>query len=111
MLTNLISDDRPRSLILTGLLLGILFCLALAPFLFTALTYAFALSWKITMLAELFGSTKGMGYMFRLSFNLFSVTSLLAWAVWSFVLFMLLERGVLHRMELHFFRWRTESYR
>jgi branched-chain amino acid transport system permease protein len=34
MLTNLISGDRPRSLILTGLLLAILLCLALAPFLF-----------------------------------------------------------------------------
>jgi branched-chain amino acid transport system permease protein len=34
MLTNLISGDRPRSLILTGLLLTILLCLALAPFLF-----------------------------------------------------------------------------
>lgn len=95
-----------RRRILTGVVVP-----ALAPFLFTALTYAFALSWKITMLAELFGSTKGMGYMFRLSFNLFSVTSLLAWALWSFVLFMFLERGVLHRMELRFFRWRTESYR
>ena len=34
MLTNLISGDRPRSLILTGLLLAILLGLALAPFLF-----------------------------------------------------------------------------
>ena len=34
MLTNLLSGDRPRSLILTGLLLAILLGLALAPFLF-----------------------------------------------------------------------------
>jgi len=83
---------------------------ALAPFMFTALTYAFALTWKIAMLTELFGSTSGMGYMFRLSFALFSVTSLLAWAMWSFLLFMFLERVILQRQIARFFRWRTGTY-
>jgi len=34
MLTNLISGDRPNSAVLTALLLGVLFCLGFAPFLF-----------------------------------------------------------------------------
>jgi branched-chain amino acid transport system permease protein len=34
MLVNLISGDRPRSTVLTALLLGVLFCLGFAPFLF-----------------------------------------------------------------------------
>jgi NitT/TauT family transport system permease protein len=83
---------------------------ALAPFLFTALTYGFALTWKITMLTELFGSSSGVGYMFRLNFGLFSVSGLLAWALWSFALFLFLE-WLLRLQAKRFFRWRQESFR
>lgn len=83
---------------------------ALAPFLFTALTYGFALTWKITMLTELFGSSSGVGYMFRVNFGLFSVAGLLAWALWSFGLFLFLERVVLQRQAARFFRWRAASF-
>lgn len=84
---------------------------ALAPFLFTALSYGFALTWKITMLTELFGSSNGVGYMFRLNFALFSVSGLLAWAFWSFGLFLFLERVILQRQSDRFFRWRSASFR
>jgi NitT/TauT family transport system permease protein len=83
---------------------------ALAPFLFTALSYGFALTWKITMLTELFGSSSGVGYMFRLNFGLFSVEGLLAWAIWSFALFLFLE-WLLRVQAKRFFRWRQESFR
>ena len=35
---------------------------ALAPYLFTAVRYGFAIAWKITALTELFGGADGVGY-------------------------------------------------
>lgn len=83
---------------------------ALAPFLFTAFIYAFTLTWKITMLTELFGASNGVGYMFRLNFSEYDVAGVMAWAVIAFVFFTLIERLVLQRMVNRFFRWRADAF-
>lgn len=83
---------------------------ALAPFLFSALTYAFALTWKLSMLTELFGGNSGVGFMMRSEFALFSMRGMLAWALAFFVVALALERLVFARMARRFFRWRVESY-
>lgn len=78
----------------------------LAPYSFTAARYSFAITWKITMLTELFGSVNGIGFMMRTAFQEFSMTGVLAW-VGSFFLFALfIEKVVLERIETRFFRWR-----
>jgi NitT/TauT family transport system permease protein len=83
---------------------------AIAPFLFTALTYTFALTWKLSMLTELFGGNAGVGFMMRYEFSTFSMRGMLAWALAFFIVAIILERAVFNQMARRFFRWRVESY-
>lgn len=83
---------------------------ALAPYLFTAMTYAFTLTWKLAMLSELFGSSRGVGFRMRLAFWEFNVTGVVAWALLLFVIALALERLVLQRIADRVFRWRAASF-
>lgn len=83
---------------------------AIAPFLFTAVRYGFAISWKITALTELFGGDAGVGRQMRVEFQLFNVTGVLAWAFFLIGFALLMERVVLQRLERRFFRWRPKSF-
>jgi NitT/TauT family transport system permease protein len=83
---------------------------ALAPYLFTAFTYAFTLTWKLAMLSELFGGNAGVGYRMRIEFWEFSVSGVLAWALMLFAILLAVERLLLSRIERAVFRWRTASF-
>lgn len=77
----------------------------LAPYLFAALRYGFSVAWKIVTLTELFGSSRGIGFMMRTEFQLFNITGLLAWIFFFFAFALFLEK-LLQRGEKRFFRWR-----
>ena len=81
----------------------------LAPYLFTALRYGFSIAWKITMLTELFGSSRGIGFMMRTSWLLFDITEMLAWAFFFFAFALFLEKVLLQAGMRRFFRWRQEA--
>jgi NitT/TauT family transport system permease protein len=83
---------------------------ALAPYLFTAFTYAFTLTWKLVMLSELFGASSGVGFKMRAAFWEFSMAGVVAWALWLYVIALLIERLVLQRLATRFFRWRQSSF-
>ena len=83
---------------------------ALAPFLFTAFTYAFTLTWKLAMLSELFGGSRGVGFRMRAEFWNFNVAGMLSWALLLFVITLAFERLALKRMERHVLRWREASF-
>lgn len=83
---------------------------ALAPFLFTAVRYGFAIAWKITALTELFGGADGVGIQIRVEFQFFNVAGVLAWALFLVGLALITERLVLQRLERHFFRWRPRAF-
>ena len=77
------------------------------PYLFASLRYAFAQGWKIEALVEVFGATRGIGFMIRSTYQSFSVDGMLAWTI-SFVAFMLVvERVLLLRIEERVFQWRS----
>lgn len=78
----------------------------LAPYLFAALRYGFSIAWKIVTLTELFGSSRGIGFMMRTEFQLFNITGLLSWIFFFFAFALILEKIVLQRAERRFFRWR-----
>lgn len=82
----------------------------LAPFLFTALRYGFSVAWKIATLTEIIGGTRGIGFMMRREFQLFSMAGFLAWALLFFAFALFLERAVLQRQIDRFFRWRPEVF-
>ncbi|MGH9245316.1 MAG: ABC transporter permease [Acidimicrobiales bacterium] len=81
---------------------------ALAPFLLTAARYAFSLAWKTTTLAEVIGGARGIGFMMKREFQLFSVSGFLAWCFIFFGLTIFIERFVLQRLINRAFRWRPE---
>ena len=80
----------------------------LAPFLFTALRFGFSIGWKVTVLTEVFSSTKGIGFEMRVASQLFRMDEFFAWALSFFVFALVLEKLVLQRYERKFFRWREE---
>lgn len=83
---------------------------AVAPFLFTAVRYGFAIAWKITALTELFGGRDGVGIQIRVKFELFNTAGVLAWAFFLVGLALITERLILQRLERHFFRWRPKAF-
>jgi NitT/TauT family transport system permease protein len=82
---------------------------AVAPFLFTAVRYGFAIAWKITALTELFGQTDGVGIQIRVEFLFFDIAGVLAWAFFLVGFALVMERLVLQRLERRFFRWRPKA--
>jgi NitT/TauT family transport system permease protein len=83
---------------------------AIAPFLFTAIRYGFAIAWKITALTELFGRTDGVGIQIRVEFLFFDIAGVLAWAFFLVGFALVMERLVLQRLERRFFRWRPKAF-
>jgi NitT/TauT family transport system permease protein len=83
---------------------------AVAPFLFTAARYGFAIAWKITALTELFGGADGIGIQIRVQFQFFNIAGVLAWAFFLVGFSLITERLVLQRIEDHFFRWRPKAF-
>ena len=84
---------------------------ALAPYLFTAFTYAFTLTWKLAMVTELFGASQGVGFRMRAEFWEFNVAGMLAWALLLFIIAVAFEKLVLKRVEGHVLRWREATFR
>jgi NitT/TauT family transport system permease protein len=83
---------------------------AVAPFLFTAVRFGFAIAWKITALTELFGGSEGVGIQIRVQFEVFHTAGILAWAFFLVGLSLIVERVLLQRLERHFFRWRPKAF-
>lgn len=70
-----------------------------------------ALSWKVTVLAELFGVTSGVGYEINRNFQIFSLDGVLAWAL-AFALFMaVIEYGLIAPLYSWLTRWRRTGDR
>ncbi len=80
----------------------------LAPYIFTAIRFGFSIAWKVTVLTEVFSSTKGIGFKMRVSSQLFQLDEFFAWVLSFFVFALFLEKVVLQGFERRYFRWREE---
>ncbi|MFQ5851388.1 MAG: ABC transporter permease [Candidatus Binatia bacterium] len=89
-----------------GMLIRKVFIPQLMPYIFSAFRYAFGMTWKIVALAETFGIKFGIGYMFFFWFEQFSMDQVLAWIILFVVLMLILEHGVIARIENRAFAWR-----
>ena len=78
----------------------------LMPYIFSAFRYAFGMTWKIVALAETFGLKFGIGYMFFFWFEQFSMDQVLAWIILFVVLMLIIEHGLIARIENRMFAWR-----
>lgn len=78
----------------------------LMPYIFSAFRYAFGMTWKIVALAETFGLKYGIGYMFTFWFEQFDMVQVMAWIVLFVALMLIIEHGVIARVEDKIFAWR-----
>jgi NitT/TauT family transport system permease protein len=80
----------------------------LAPYTLAGLRYGFSMAWKIATLTELFGASRGIGFMIRREFELFSMAGMLAW-IGLFCTFTLVLEALLQRGMRRHFRWRPAA--
>ncbi len=78
----------------------------LMPYIFAAFRYAFGMTWKIVALAETFGLKYGIGYMFTFWFEQFNMVQVMAWITLFVAVMLILEHGVIARVEEKLFAWR-----
>ncbi len=81
---------------------------SLLPFALAAFRVGFAIAWKVCTLVEVFGTTNGVGYMIRSSFDSFSVHGIVAWALLFGAVMLTIEYSILLPAERHFARWRPK---
>jgi NitT/TauT family transport system permease protein len=60
---------------------------------------------------EVFGSTNGIGWQIRASFDAYSVHGMLAWTLIFGAAMLLIEYRILSPLERHFSRWRPAAPR
>ena len=81
---------------------------SLLPFVFAAARIGFSVSWKLVVLAEVFGSDEGIGYMIFYWYQMFDMELVLAWVLlFAFIMFYI-EYGIIRRLQRRFLGWRPE---
>jgi len=79
---------------------------SLLPFIFAGIRLGFSMSWKVNTLVEVFGSTNGIGWQIRASFDAYSVHGMLAWTFIFGGAMLCIEYYILSPLERYFGRWR-----
>lgn len=79
----------------------------LFPYLMAAARTGLALIWKIILVVELLGCSNGMGYQLHLFFQLFDVTSILAYTIAFIVVIQLIEMMILKPLDQRASVWRS----
>ncbi|HEY5622945.1 MAG TPA: ABC transporter permease [Gammaproteobacteria bacterium] len=81
---------------------------SLLPFIFAGLRLGFSIAWKVNTLVEVFGSTDGVGWQIRASFDAYSVHGMLAWTFIFGGAMLFIEYYILTPVERYFSRWRPK---
>jgi NitT/TauT family transport system permease protein len=81
---------------------------SLLPFIFAGIRIGFSIAWKVNTLVEVFGSTNGVGWQIRASFDSYSVHGMLAWTFIFGGAMLFIEYYILTPAERYFSRWRPK---
>lgn len=79
---------------------------AITPSIAGSAKLGLALSWKVTVLAELFGVSSGVGFEINRNFQIFEIDGVVAWALSFAVVMAVLEYGVIGPIYRRLTRWR-----
>jgi len=82
---------------------------AVLPYLFSTGRYLFSMIWKVTLLAEVFGVSTGVGARIRFWFEQVDIIAMLAYFFIFFIVLTLIEYGIIAQLEKRAFQWRTDS--
>ncbi|MEH6502272.1 MAG: ABC transporter permease [Cycloclasticus sp.] len=78
----------------------------LYPYIMASARTGLALIWKIVLVVELLGRSNGMGYQIHLFFQLFDITSILAYTVSFIVVIQFIEMAILKPLDKKAQRWK-----
>ncbi len=78
----------------------------LFPYIMASARTGLALIWKIVLVVELLGRSDGMGYQIHLFFQLFDITSILAYTVSFIVVIQFIEMAILKPLDKNAQRWK-----
>ncbi len=78
----------------------------IAPYLIASARNGLALIWKIVLVVELLGRSNGVGFQLGLFFQMFDVTSILAYSIAFVIVIQAIEFALLQPMERRVTRWR-----
>jgi len=78
----------------------------LYPYVMASARTGLALIWKIVLVVELLGRSDGMGYQIHLFFQLFDITSILAYTVSFIIVIQLIEMTILKPLDKQAQRWK-----
>ena len=74
-----------------------------------AVRYGLGLAWKVVVVVEMFGLSNGVGYQVIRGFNVFSMKTVLAWAISFLVVMIVIEFGIIGWVEKAVTRWRPRA--
>lgn len=78
----------------------------LSPYFLASARSGLALIWKIVLVVELLGRSNGVGFQLHLYFQLFDVTSILAYTVAFIVVVLVIETAIFRPLDRRMLRWR-----
>jgi NitT/TauT family transport system permease protein len=81
----------------------------LAPYIAAAARSGLSLVWKIVLIVELLGRPNGVGFEIGTAFQLFDVTTILAYALSFVVVILLIETLLVQPLERRVSRWRIRT--
>ena len=78
----------------------------LSPYIIAAARSGLAITWKIVLVVELLGRSNGVGFQIYLAFQLFDVTTILAYTVAFIAVIQLIELMLLRPLDRRVHAWR-----
>lgn len=81
----------------------------LVPYLFASFRSGMSMGWKITLLAEVFLLTRGIGFMFKFYFDQYEITMMVGWLILFIAVLLGLEYGILVPLRNYVTRWQSET--
>lgn len=80
------------------------------PYIFSSSRYGIGIAWKIAVVVELMGASRGVGYMLNYSFGLFSMRLVLAWTSIVVVVMLFIELVLIRLIEARVLAWRPKAH-
>jgi ABC-type nitrate/sulfonate/bicarbonate transport system permease component len=81
---------------------------SLMPFFFAAIRYAYAIGWKGLVIAEVFGSDRGMGWTIKFWYDAHRAHGVIGYALFFMIFAMALEKLVFDPLADKAFKWRPK---
>ena len=82
---------------------------SLMPFLFAGARYGFSVGWKGLVLAEVFASDRGMGWMIKFWYDAHRSFAVVGYAFFFVIFAFFLEKFVFDKLYARTFRWRPDA--